>query len=78
MMETQAIKKAVMRYFIMTIAVLAWPLSLLPLAHALPSEEAKFFYEEASGPTVQRSSSGSFCIQHGSLQSGTKIHGRLR
>lgn len=63
MMETQAIKKAVMRYFIMTIAVLAWPLSLLPLAHALPSDEAKFFYEEASGPTDEELSSGVLLVR---------------
>ena len=50
MTEAQSIKKAAIGYLIMTVAVLASHLSLLPTAYALPSEEAKFFYRKASGP----------------------------
>ena len=62
-METQAMKKAAMRYFILTIAVLAYHLSLLPPAQATPAEEAKFFYEEASGPADEELSSGVLLVR---------------
>jgi hypothetical protein len=50
MTKTQTINKAAMSYFIMAIVVLACHLYLLPPAEATPADEAKFFYEEASGP----------------------------
>ena len=62
-METQAMKIAAMRYFILTIAVLAYHLSLLPPAQATPAAEAKFFYEEASGPADEELSSGVLLVR---------------
>jgi hypothetical protein len=56
-------KIAAMRYFILTIAVLAYHLSLLPPAQATPAEEAKFFYEEASGPADEELSSGVLLVR---------------
>ncbi|MBE1426000.1 hypothetical protein H4684_002659 [Desulfomicrobium macestii] len=50
MTETLAMKKAAMKYFIISFAMLACHLSLMLTAHATPAEQAKFFYEEASGP----------------------------
>ena len=52
MMETQSMKKAAMKYFIMTVAILAFHLSLLPSAKAFPADEARYFYDViVSGPT---------------------------
>jgi hypothetical protein len=65
MMETQAIKKASMRYFTLTIAVLACHLFLLSTAQAIPAEEAKYFYDViVSGPADEELSTDAKFIRY--------------
>jgi TPR repeat protein len=64
MTETRTINKAAMSYFITAIVVLACHLYLLPPAEATPADEAKFFYEEASGPADEELSTDVKFIRH--------------
>jgi hypothetical protein len=59
MTEAQSIKKATMRYFILTVAILACNLSILPTVQAIPADEARYFYDViVSGPSDEELSSG--------------------
>jgi hypothetical protein len=65
MTKVQSIIKAAMRYCIMSVAILAFHLSILATAKAFPADEARYFYDViVSGPADEELSSGVLFIRY--------------